>query len=81
MGVLTDGNSWDFHYIRPTDDVFELYRIAKITTDSKENIELVLGIIAIGFAYCLGLLIHCCAGIIPKEDNTSLLHLVRKQDL
>jgi len=80
MGLLTDGNSWDFHYIRPTDDGFELYTIDRITTSSNENIELVLGIVAICFAYCLGLLIHSCAGIIPKEDNTSLLRVVREED-
>ena len=77
MGLLMDRNSWDFSYIRPIYDGFELYRIDRFRTTSDENVELVLGIVAIGFVYCLGLLIHSCTGIIPQEDNTSLLRLVQ----
>ena len=44
MGLLTDGNSWDFHYIKSIDDGFELFRAPRITTSTVENIQLVLGI-------------------------------------
>ena len=44
MGLLTDGNSWDFHYIRPIENGFELYRVPRITTSTADNIQLVLGI-------------------------------------
>jgi hypothetical protein len=44
MGLFTDGNSWDFHYIKPIDDGFELYRAPKITTSAEDNIHLILGI-------------------------------------
>ena len=80
MGVLTDGNSWDFHYIKPGNDGFELYRAPKITTTTQDNIHLVLGIPIAGFSYPLGLLVHCCAGITPKEDTASLLRIVRSHD-
>ena len=45
MGLLTDGNSWDFHYIRQIDDGFELYRVPRITTSTADNIQLVLGLV------------------------------------
>ena len=44
MGLLTDGNSWDFHYIKPIDDRFELYKAPKITASTEDNIQLILGI-------------------------------------
>lgn len=44
MGLLTDGNSWDFHYIKPIQDGFELYRAPRITTATEDNIRLILGI-------------------------------------
>lgn len=43
MGLLTDGNSWDFHYIKPVSDGFELYSAPRITTSTAENVKLVLG--------------------------------------
>ena len=52
MGLLTDGNSWDFHYIRQIDDGYEIYRIPRITTSTPDNIQLVLGIVGhFGFSY------------------------------
>lgn len=44
MGLLTDGDSWDFHYVKPISDGFELYRAPRITTSTVDNIQLVLGI-------------------------------------
>lgn len=44
VGLLTDGNSWDFHYIKLVDDGFELFRAPRITTSTEDNIQLVLGI-------------------------------------
>ena len=44
MGLLTDGNSWDFHYIKPINNGFELYRAPRITTSTEDNIHLILGI-------------------------------------
>ena len=43
MGLLTDGNSWDFHYTKQVSDGFELYRATTITTSTAENVKLVLG--------------------------------------
>lgn len=49
MGLLTDGNSWDFHFIKPIDNGFELYRAPKITTSTEDNIHLILGIAVVWF--------------------------------
>ena len=81
MGLLTDGNSWDFHYIRQIEDGYEIYRVPRISTSTPGNIQLVLGIMVtyLAFLIMLGLLVHCCAGIVPREDETSLLRVGRSR--
>ena len=44
MNLLTDGTSWDFHYIKRTNDGLELYRTRRITMSMEDNIYLILGI-------------------------------------
>ena len=74
MGLLTDGNSWGFHYIKPTNGGFELYRAPRITSTEDD----ILGYRDhLGFPYFVGLLVHCWAGITTKEYNTSLFRIVR----
>ena len=79
---MTDGMSWDFHYIRKVKDGFELYKAQRIVANTDKNIKLILGILDFVFfaSHALRLLVHFCAGMTPVEDVKAMIKITKTRE-